>query len=384
MPANHGAAGPSAGTLWQNQRLLMALLDADDPDAAVGLEITNDLVVLDTGGVVTTSIQNKHSLNDGSLSPRSRTWWESAPVFLDLLVDQSTSANTTFVIATTFDVPTGSPFHPFASGTPTPEDVNRLLAEIDAIASAKPNQDYLAAYVAWEAASHADKKDLLHRLRVQGGLAPVTGAQKEVVSALLARSFHNHTVAEAADELVGWIELEVRQKITSKGCAIKVRDIRTKLGQLRDKHSLSLLPRLIPEEYDVEAALASKEVYLRQLLLIEASGDDLALSVQTFGEANRHRLWWFDSGLLGDDRIEQFDRLLTQQWTAAKGEHQSVAPEIDRGKRIYYQCLKVKARLGPVEPDFDIICGSYHVLSQRRSIGWHPRFMELLSEGDVK
>ncbi|HVL48151.1 MAG TPA: ABC-three component system protein [Candidatus Thermoplasmatota archaeon] len=286
---------------------------------------------------------------------------------------------TKFVLSSTNDIEPGSVFEPFTLASTTEAEREALLIALHG-ACLNPSVENAPACKRWTEATDDQRRRIVAALRVEAGQPSINRAREEIVQRLLARSFHERAVTEAAEELVGWVEMKIRERISPTGCFITVAECRQKLGLLRDKFTIVSLPRLPPDAIDFEAELSTNATYLRQLNLIKTERDELVSAISTYAEANRHRKYWLNEGLLGEDRVDQFERQLLLQWNSAKGEHAGETDEIRGGKRVYYQCLRARGRLGPDDSDPEMIAGNYHVLSQRRLVGWHPRYRELLGD----
>jgi hypothetical protein len=125
-------------------------------------------------------------------------------------------------------------------------------------------------------------------------------------------------------------------------------------------------------------------VYVSQLKVIAASEDDVVSAVSDFLRASISRTAWSEKGDVVEESFQAFEDALTRAW---KNQRSRVEVElkgradVDRGQLLLAHCLAFRTTLQSMEVPGYFVPGSFHVLADALTIGWHPRFKDML-KGD--
>lgn len=125
------------------------------------------------------------------------------------------------------------------------------------------------------------------------------------------------------------------------------------------------------------------ENFVRQIDLLKADDDVRNRAVSCLFKARTTRTRWSDSGaaLVNEDHVAEFEAGLKQAWRNFKEEVFSDPHRPDeqlRGKLLLSKCELHSCLVEQKSVPQYFIPGCFHELANDLSIGWHPRYKELL------
>ena len=171
---------------------------------------------------------------------------------------------------------------------------------------------------------------------------------------------------------------------------IKVSELKSVSAHVRD----SLVPHDLPDEFSTlpvpktELLADDSRPFARQLRLVGLERK-LRRAQSDHYRAFTARSEWSREGLLAIHELPRFDETLVDEWgirhedLCAETEYAD-EPEIASSAQALYQWVEQVApqtghlllRTSFTKPF--LIRGSYHVLSNKLLVGWHPNFLELM------
>jgi hypothetical protein len=141
---------------------------------------------------------------------------------------------------------------------------------------------------------------------------------------------------------------------------------------------VSLAPR--PRDSAIKQHRTSR-TYVRQRELISADDGTLVQAITDYLKAEADRIHWAASGRVHSSSFDSYENDLLAAWrsyrtrvTLGAASH----PEADRGALLYADCSLHGATLDGVATPPHFVRGSFHSLSDRLVVGWHPRYEQLL------
>jgi hypothetical protein len=150
------------------------------------------------------------------------------------------------------------------------------------------------------------------------------------------------------------------------------------------KHDLSrfldsLAP--IPGDAEIEATLAKSPTFVRQLDLVDIPEDLKVQAVSDYLQASVNKTRWADEGKVLRESFREFDRNLVRQHGYIKLElgHLASDPK-GLGRTLYGRCASSAVTLEGREVPDHFVPGCFNELSDRKLLGWHPDYMNLLSD----
>lgn len=221
------------------------------------------------------------------------------------------------------------------------------------------------------------------------------GAHIQEFSARLEAAVGMHApepnlVPEFASRLFAWWMEQVVQMLTGTKPDVHGRELWAFVTELRDdqaRRRLSVDADLMtssPEES--EAAGLRRRAFVQQLALVTDEDQLLNLAIIDFWRARTQRVRWENHGDVTPGAMQTYSRRLQDEWQHAHAlmcaRLESDADDTSRrtaGLALYEELpQKSTARIRSDFHEPVITRGSLHALSDRREIGWHPDYVELL------
>lgn len=199
---------------------------------------------------------------------------------------------------------------------------------------------------------------------------------------------------ELFESMLGWVSDQVHQQTKqNKPAYISSKDYKTALdSQIRSRDQKIILSAVSvqPEASQTTAEVERHDTYIKQLELIDVDESDIFEAASDFLRTRSEKTAWAKKGLINGGSFTDYYDGLKRLWKNQKLLSSVVVNgDIERGKYLYGQCLSnaISHRLlGRDVPSF-FGSGSLQALanepSDRPTIGWHPRYIELL-KGDDK
>lgn len=198
---------------------------------------------------------------------------------------------------------------------------------------------------------------------------------------------------ELFESMLGWVSDQVhRQTKQNKPAYILSKDYRAALElQIRSRdckriwHAVSVQP----EDYTTTAEVDRHDIYIKQLELIDIDTSDIFEAASDFLRTRAEKTAWAEKGLVNEGSFSDYYDGLRKFWKSQKLLSGVVSTDdIRKGQYVYAQCLSDASKrrlLGSDVPSF-FGSGSLQALAneptQQPSIGWHPRYIDLLKGDD--
>ncbi|TON16631.1 hypothetical protein CGH61_22535, partial [Vibrio parahaemolyticus] len=141
---------------------------------------------------------------------------------------------------------------------------------------------------------------------------------------------------------------------------------------------------------DIFPDLNLTPIHEKQLDLINATDSQKKRSALTEMKARNQRKKWIERRLSLATKITQYDSRLISEW---KDLFEEVTDDIEQedqkievGKKLLkWSHFEAHKEVPPIRHDWtnpDLVRGSYQILSAKKSVGWHPDYMERITDGD--
>jgi hypothetical protein len=378
----HGAAASALGYLFQCRYALLAGLQAlrDTPQLLISLEKFDD-VAFEANGEPTDLIQTKHHIDRaGDLSDGSVDLWKTMAVWLGKIADDIEAPfRMRFVLLTTAKAPDGS-----AASLLRIRDRDHAAADKLLMAAAKKskNQKISKTCETYARLPENVRLSLLRSVMILDGSPNIVDVREEI-----ARELHHAAPRDRIDKLVErlegwWFSAVIRAMTGAAPTAMPVVAIEQRVDELREEFKRDALP------VDFKAAVPSQTViaeldkrpFVRQLRKIEIGPKRIEYAIRDYYRASEQRSRWAREDLLIDGELQHYERELTEAW---EPRHAAIVEEAEAGS------AEQKVALGQtlfkwVEQDANfplrtvrerfLTHGSYHILANHYSVGWHPDF----------
>lgn len=382
---NPHRASPSAlGYLYQCRYALLEGLRAvrATPQLLVSVEKFDD-VAFEANGEPTALIQTKHHVSRaGDLSDGSVDLWKSIAIWLDKLAENIEAPfRMKFMLLTTGDAPDQSAASMLRIRERDVEAADKLLL---AVAKSSTNKTIAKTCERYAKLSEHVRVSLLRAVTILDGSPNIIDVREEIEGELYHAAARDH-IDKLVERLEGWwFGTVIRAMSAVPPTAIPVLAIEQRVDELREEFKRSALP------VDYKSALPAQEViaemdkrpFVQQLRKIEIGTPRIEYAIRDYYRASEQRSRWAREDLLIDGEIEHYERELTEAWEprhAAIVENAESATPKDKvalGQSLF-KWVEQDANfpLRTVREHF-LTHGSYHILANRYTVGWHPDFKE--------
>jgi len=378
------AAGQLFGYSLQFPRALLRLLEAK-PGSKIGVEVCGDVSVFFPGGCIL-SEEDKSSLNRDALTDTSINLWKTFHNWIQAIESGELNAQRDrFIIYTNHSVKTNSIIDRLNSVN-SKDEIDDIIA--DAVQKMKDIASTQAVYKFKEYVLnvHVDvfKQIISHFELVSDNKAD--DVYDAIRIALRQKIIKDSQIEYLLENLTGWLQKLISTRIAAKAVAIITfeeyeQHFQTLFESIRTNQELIDYAISRMPSQAIKLATAKQEpIYVKQLEAIKSTQTEIIEAVADYFKADTNRQEWIERGLVDESSILDFEGRLTSFHQSAE---QRIAilnsdkTEINRGKLLLLECHQRQEKIADKEPPDRTIQGSYHVLADEMSVGWHPNWKVL-------
>jgi hypothetical protein len=377
------AGGIYLGFSLQATRFLVHLLRAEHGDH-ICLEVFEDVGTEKGDGTVIAE-QNKSNLVTNPLTDRSLQFWKTMGNWIDAVQDSVLDPEkTTFVIYTSN--PAGGTI---AQSFHDAVDIDSAKAAISnaetLLGSSSSDKDGVGkedtSYIKHLRIVLAGDRDSLVQMIIRFRLDVGKGhPHDELPTLFLAKLVSEDAYEDVVRWSHGWVKQRVDRLLEAREPArVSQSEFHNALLNYVQRHDrLDILRSFAkkPSDEQIDDELSFRD-YVRQLRLIDMDDVDVLAAINDFLRAATDRTTWAERGMIGVDSVEEMASELEQAWRNRKDRNAiafSDKTDTQRGRLLYGDCLAHSTKLDRQETPEHFVRGSWHVLSDDRTIGWHPHY----------
>jgi hypothetical protein len=372
----------------QGARLVHRLLESS-PNTTVSIEGLDDIAIEGDAGLLILE-QDKSGLSHNPVSNKSIELWKTLRNWLEAIRGGTIPSDTRLVL--------------FVAQMHTGSVVERLHQCKDAADGAILAQELRKEF--WgNGPAFDERENNPETLRAQLDL--VLGASDEVLGNIFQRfelvqgsgspyedikvqlglkAIGADAIEPTLHQLVGWCQTKVAKSIESKQLpAIAHAEFQSKLLACARKFD-----RADKELVATDRTITDQEVkdqltagtYIKQLRVIGLETDHLEDAVDDYLRAAADRAQWGTKGHVLEKSFSEYQKELTKNWRRqreAAVTSLSDKPDAVVGKATFLNCMEVHLPLQKMAVSEYFTRGTFHDLADKCTVGWHPRFLELLS-----
>ncbi|EOX4955897.1 ABC-three component system protein [Vibrio alginolyticus] len=405
----HSATGPALGYYYQSVYALTLLFDSTNDKAFVSVETWDDVELCD--GASKELHQLKHSIDaEKKISVASREFWSTINVWVDFISKHSLSQGL-FVLVTVADIKEDSPLKVLSD---TSSDRSILVEEmrkeakkvIDARKeveldnqqriknSQKPNSlPYENKYKGCKSfldMSNPDQVKLVNNISHKKGAFQIHEGRKEVEK-VISTLYPEYIRTELAKLILSWWDREVIESLTGERArAIYAEELK----QFIAEKAAILIDDGLTDDSDILNDIFPEPnltpMLEKQLDLINATDSQKRRSAVTEMKARNQRRQWIERRLSLATKITQYDSRLVSEWKdlfeEVTEDIEQEAQKVEVGKKLLkWSHFEAHNEVPPIRYGWtnpDLVRGSYQILSAKKSVGWHPDYMERITDED--
>lgn len=372
----------------QGARLLHRLLEASF-DETISIEGLDDIAIEGDAGYILLE-QDKSGLSHNPVSNKSVELWKTLRNWLEGLRGGAIPPNTRFVLYVA-QLHSGSVverLHQCQSSADGAILAHELRKEFwgDGPTFEEKAKNPVALSTQLDLVLGASDEVLgkiFHRFElIQGSGSPYD----DIKFLLSSKAIGENAIEPTINSLIGWCKTKVAKCIESKQLpAISRAEFHKQLlacvrkFDRADKELVSTARSVTDQEVKDHLKAGT---YIKQMRMIGLGTDHLTDAVDDYLRAAADRVHWGTSGYVLEESFSEYQKELTKNWRRqrdAVGIEHSEKTEETVGKAVFLNCMDVRLPLQRMPVAEYFTRGTFHDLSDTCKLGWHPRFLELLS-----
>jgi len=183
--------------------------------------------------------------------------------------------------------------------------------------------------------------------------------------------------------LGGWFQKLVMQRIASGESAfVKFQELRARFlarfDQLRARELVDFAAARV-STLEARSRLSARPIFVQQLDLIDLDEETKLKAVLDFLSAECNRTAWIGDEFLDEATAADLERKLQNYWSNRRSHVELVYghghhTKEQRGQLLYSECMTRQETIRDVSPPASTIPGTYHALSDKKDLGWHPEW----------
>lgn len=381
----HEASGSATGYLFQCRYALLAGLQAiaRSPQLEISIEKLDD-VGFEADGEPTQLIQTKHHIDkQGSLTDASVDLWKTLNIWAKRVAEEPEAPfKIKFVLLTTGFAPERSAASLLRTRDRNEEAADQLLLQT---AVSSKNKENAAAYETYRALPEDLRQSMLKAILVLDGSPNIIDVGEEIAHELI-HAAPRAQVHHLVERLEGWWFASVIRVLCGVGpSAIPVLAIDQRVDELREEFRRDALPVDFASISPPAAVVAEldKRPFVTQLRKIKIGPRRVEYAIRDFYRASEQRSRWAREELLVGGELENYERQLVEAWEPRYAAMvDALEPGCPSDKKTaagqqLYSWVENDAHftLRSVRDRF-LTQGSYHILSNRYVVGWHPEYRD--------
>lgn len=354
----------------------------ESPQLEISIEKFDD-IAFELAGEPTELIQTKHHVGKtGSLTDASTDLWKTLLIWSTLTAeDVETPFNVRFVLFTTGEAPTDSAASFLRMRDRNEERADLLLLETAAQSQSVANSK---AYASYKALPDALRLSLLRSILILDGSSNIIDVRDEIALELYHAAGRDH-IDHLVERLEGWWFTNIIAALAAGDgpLSIPVMAIDQRVDELREDFRRRALPVDHATSHPSPEVIAEldRRPFVRQLRKINVGTSRIEYAIRDYYRASEQRSRWAREDLLLNGELETYERGLVEAWEPRYAamveeitETCTAADKIALGQSIFkWVEQEASFPLRSVRDRF-LTHGSYHILSNRYVVGWHPDF----------
>nr|WP_320013128.1 ABC-three component system protein [uncultured Desulfobulbus sp.] len=394
MTKSRNVPGQAEGYYLQETRFMYHLLKASSGDI-VSLEYLGDVATQHADGSVTTE-EDKSTIGSNPVTDKSVNLWKTLHNWV-LLAESGEldPARTKYVIYVPNKKFTGS-FIKILHEANTEENAKKAFESVKNAVWGKAPKFDLKSKVADTISSYVDKVfnnesislAIIERFNFESG----GDAGYKELNAVIKDSPVPPEHADAyRTYFLGWIKESIDKCIiTGLTPQISRDEFISETHKILRKFNREGILRSGSVKPTKEAAnlhVQKSPTYIQQLELINIEYEDKLTAVCDYLMAEDDRYDWITRGLLHESSADEFVSKLKSTWRNYSGEVKATIPHAEpesQGAAVFFKCCQYSTKIENNELPEHFVPGTFHLLANQPSLGWHPNWSNLLEAKDRK
>lgn len=393
MSSTFSAKEPALGYYYQIIRgLVLLLVENRMASPCLSFEFLDDIAIEDEGNVAL--YQAKLHIKPVQLTDRSTDFWKTIRVWSEGIKNGCFIPSVTiFTLITTASIPEGSFLNLFFSDKE--EDRKKIIATMESIATETTNKENKPGYDAFSALTEEQKQTLIGNIRITDSNVSIDDTMEQL-KYRLELSAPIGALDSFIDSVLGWWfrnSVDMLQAGTKQ--TISKAAVNNYIQACRDQIRADALPDEFFEKVEIDDAALEEskdKTFVKQLTLVDATKREKKTAISDYKRAYGQRSKWLRDGRVAQSEYDSFDANLQEEWqsrfdmmlddTEGQGEEERKTA----GHMFYrenYVAPQYQLPLFRNNASGYITKGSYQILSNNKTIGWHPDYKDLLNDDET-
>lgn len=393
MSSTFSAKEPALGYYYQIIRgLVLLLVENRMASPCLSFECLDDIAIEDEGNVAL--YQAKLHIKPVQLTDRSTDFWKTIRVWSEGIKNGCFNPSVTiFTLITTAYIPEGSFLNLFFSDKE--EDRKKIIATMESIATETTNKENKPGYDAFSVLTEEQKQTLIGNIRITDSNVSIDDTMEQL-KYRLELSAPIGALDSFIDSVLGWWfrnSVDMLQAGTKQ--TISKAAVNNYIQACRDQIRADALPDEFFEKVEIDDAALEEskdKTFVKQLTLVDATKREKKTAISDYKRAYGQRSKWLRDGRVAQSEYDSFDANLQEEWqsrfdmmlddTEGQGEEERKTA----GHMFYrenYVAPQYQLPLFRNNASGYITKGSYQILSNNKTIGWHPDYKDLLNDDET-
>jgi len=381
------ATDAALGYLYQVRLALLLALQRRRRNECftVYLETLDDVVFENSGSNIELLQLKHHCDRAASLTDASPDLWKSLRIWIEGRSDCSIPEDAQFYLITTSNIRIGSSASYLTSEY---RNESEALKKLQMTAATSKNQTNVLSYKLFQGLSSDEKAALVRAITIIPN-TPNIGEIEEGLRTEVRFIVKNNQLESFLERLEGWwYRRSIKQLINPNSSPILSEEIENQIDDLREQFKLDALPvdqDLIDKEID--PSIYEDRIFVQQVKLTGVRNARILAAVRDYYRAFEQRSRWIREDLLLVGDLDKYEKFLQEEWElyfyrVADEMGDSVSEEAKRkaAQEIY---AWVEQTCYPIRDQVkhpSLTRGSFHILSDKLKVGWHPDFQQRLEQ----
>ncbi len=327
-----------------------------------------------------------HAKSKANLSDRSSDFWKTLRVWCEQINTNLIDPNETiFSLVTTECTSEKSILKKIKDKANTKE----IIEELEKVTKETSNKTNIKGYQAFNSLSQQNKNKLINNMFITDSSLDFNEINKKIENELKLSALPNQ-IKPLLDRLEGWFFRICIKHLQGNIEYITFSDLQKQINYIVDSFKEDNLPIDFPDKIQPTAEELEKidsMIFSKQLDLINISPRLKSTAISNYQRAFNQRSKWLKDDLLNPQEEIDFDKRLIDEWQEKfdllldDTEDLDATIQKEHGKEFYVSNYVKQNSNIFIRNRFQenyLTRGSYHMLSDKLKVGWHPCFEDLL------
>lgn len=385
--SDFSATDSALGYLYQVRLALLSSLKrlAKDEVFAVYLETLDDVVFEQDGSALELLQLKHHRERSANLTNASTDLWKSFRIWMEGRANGTIPEDARLYLITTSSVGRDSSASCLMFEN---RNEDEALRQLRITASTSTSQTNAPVYSLFRNLLPDDQAKLVSSITILPNALSISDVSEalRIEARLVVRRDH---LDSFLTRLEGWwYRRAIEQMIAPAILPILSNEIESTIDDLREQFKSDALP--VDQDIldtEVDSAVYEDRMFVQQVKLAGIGNQRILAAIRDYYRAFEQRSRWVREDLLIIGELDSYEKLLREEWEL---QFARVADEVgddvaeDAKRAAAHEVYAwVEKSCYPIRPQIQhpsMTRGSFHILSDRLKVGWHPEFMNRLQQ----